>query len=221
MVSGSKQMVLGSGQREGKRIPVFLYFCGRHCIGGLILMVKIIRVRALLALLCLVVWVGCRVQKYPPELTQALPNRSPIGQEITLTGYQFSDKPTVTFGKDGIVFPAEVKEANDQTIKVTVPRMPIGLAMVQVANEQGITDPVAFSVLQPLPVVNNVTPGNALPGQNVVITGDYLDQLVWVRFGPGGVNTFVANTPQSITVTVPVVPRGPQNLQEESLTARI
>ena len=166
---------------------------------------------------------GCRVQKYPPELTQALPNKAPIGQEITLTGFQFSNEPMVSFGTNGTFFPGIVNSANDEVIKVTVPRMPTGNTQVRVTNSEGVTDPISFTVFQPLPIVNNVSPTNALPGQTIVITGDFLDQLQWVRFGPGSVNILEAVktklaivTPQSATVTVPDVPRGAQTLGIET-----
>ncbi|WP_169578051.1 IPT/TIG domain-containing protein [Rudanella lutea] len=165
---------------------------------------------------------GCRVQKYPPELTQALPSTSPIGQEITLTGYQFGDEPTVHFGREGTFVQAQVSDANDQVIKVTVPRMPIGATQIRVTNEQGVTDPVAFTVNQPMPVITSITPTNALPGERIVIQGDYLDQLRWVGFGVNGVNSVENGTPQSITVTVPAgVTRGPQQLEVETIGGRV
>lgn len=166
---------------------------------------------------------GCRVQRYPPELTQALPNKAPIGQEITLSGFQFSDEATVSFGTNGTFFPGIVNSADDEVIRVTVPRMPTGNTQVRVANSEGVTDPILFTILQPLPIVSTVSPTNALPEQTIVITGDFLDQLQWVRFGPGSVNIpeAVRNqsaivTPQSATVTVPNVPRGPQTLGVET-----
>ena len=159
---------------------------------------------------------GCRVQKYPPELTKALPNKSPIGQEITLTGFQFGDAPTVSFGKDGVFFQAKITSANDQIIKAIVPRMPTGITQVRVTNEEGVSDPIVFTVIQPIPIVNSVLPTNALPGQRIVITGDFLDQLQLVRFGPGSVRITEAVSPQSVTITVPDVPRGPQTLSVET-----
>ncbi len=166
---------------------------------------------------------GCRVQKYPPELTQASPSKAPIGQEITLTGFQFGDASTVSFGDSGVFFSGKINSINDQVIKVIVPRMPTGIAQIRVTNEEGVTDPISFTVLQPLPIVSTVSPTNALPGQTIVITGDFLDQLQWVRFGPGSVNIPEAVraktatvTPQSATVTVPIVPRGPQTLGIET-----
>lgn len=166
---------------------------------------------------------GCRIQQYPPELTQSLPDKAPIGQEVTLVGFQFGDESTVSFGDSGVFFSGKVNSTTDQLIKVTVPRMPTGVTQVRVTNEEGITDPVSFTVLQPLPVLIGVSPTNALPGQQIVITGDFLDQLQWVHFGPGSVNIAEAIklklaivTPQSATITVPNVPRGPQTLGVET-----
>lgn len=164
---------------------------------------------------------GCRVKNFPPELAQAVPGKAPIGQEILLVGYQFDNDPTVNFGKDGLFFPGKVTSSSEGTIKVVVPRMPTGVTQIRVTNPQGTSDPVSFTVIQPIPVVANIAPTNALPGQQVVITGDFLDQIQWVRFGPGGVNSFVAVTPQSVTVTVPDVPRGPQTLEVETAGGKV
>lgn len=195
----------------------------QHGVGGLNLMVMNIRFLYAVVLLLNLALSGCRVQKYPPELTQALPNKSPIGSEVTLIGFQFGNAATVSFGADGVFFQGKINSANDQVIKVIVPRMPTGKTQVRATNEEGATDPIPFTVLQPLPIVSSIAPTNALPGQKVVITGDFLDQLQWVRFGPGSVyipdaiaSKIAILTPQSVTVTVPDVPRGPQTLGIET-----
>ncbi len=180
-----------------------------------------IRLLKVVVLLMLAFVAGCRVKKYPPELAQAVPAKSPIGTEILLVGYQFGDAPTVSFGSNGSFVAGKVVSSSEGTIKVIVPRMPTGATQIRVANAQGISDPAPFTIIQPLPIVSSVSPTNALPGQRVVIAGDFLDQIQWVRFGPGAVNKFDGVSPQSVTVTVPDVPRGPQTLEVETTGGKL
>lgn len=180
-----------------------------------------IRLSALLWLLA-VVLVGCRVEKYPPELSKLLPDKAPIGQEVSIIGYQFGDAPAVSLGKEGTFYQAKVLSSTDQSVKIVIPRMPIGSTEVRVTNEQGTTDPLPFTVIQPLPIISSITPTNALPGQTIVIAGDFLDQLQWVRFGPVGVSSFEGVSPQSVTVIMPTsVSRGPLTLEVETVGGKI
>lgn len=170
----------------------------------------------------MVMLASCRVEKYPPELSRLLPDKAPIGQELSITGYQFGDAPAVSFGKEGTFYQAKVLSSTDQSAKVVIPRMPIGATEVRVTNEQGTTDPLPFTVIQPIPIISSITPTNALPGQTIVIAGDFLDQLQWVRFGPVGVSSFEGVSPQSVTVIMPTsVSRGPLTLEVETVGGKI
>lgn len=146
---------------------------------------------------------ACRVKQYPPELSAVTPKSAPIGQEVTLAGFQFGDEPNVSFGQNGTFVAGKVNSANDQSINVEVPRMPIGPTQIRVINEEGTTDPVAFIVLQPTPILTTITPINGLPGSVIVLTGDYLDRLKSIRFGVIPATKMTATSMQSVTVTIP------------------
>lgn len=146
---------------------------------------------------------GCRVKQYPPELAGISPKAAPIGQEITLSGFQFGDEPKVSFGQNGTFFEGKVNNANDQAIKVEVPKMSVAPTQVRVINAEGISDPVAFTVLQPTPILTTILPINGLPGNKVVLTGDYLDRLKAVRFGVVPASVPTNSSPQSLTITIP------------------
>ncbi|MBC8152972.1 MAG: IPT/TIG domain-containing protein [Bacteroidetes bacterium] len=192
---------------------------------------KSILVRYLAGLVAFVV-VGCQVQKFPPELWRPTPSFGAIGRDITLEGSQFGDNPSVTFTSSPTpssatapfsltTATATVKTKTDALITVTVPRLPIGVAQVRVSNEQGITDPVAFTVLQPAPALTTITPENALPGAKVQLTGDYLDQLNNVKFGINefypGTSSVTLVSAQTVEVTLPAtISRGPQAVSVET-----
>ncbi len=159
---------------------------------------------------------GCRVTKFPPELLQITPNAERIGREATLNGSQFGSDPIVSLGQSGSFVNGIISAQNDQSIKIVIPRMSVGPTQVRVATPEGISDPLAFTVLQPMPSLTAVSPGNGLPGTLVVLQGDFLDELKTVKFGMT-VAPVVAATSQSLTVTVPVnARRGPQLLTVET-----
>ena len=184
--------------------------------------------RCLIGLIAVLI-VGCTIQKFPPELWRPNPATGAIGQDITLEGAQFGDNPSVSFTSEPksttgqvITVPATVKTKTDAAITVTVPRLPVGTVQVRVNNGVGITDPVAFSVLQPAPVLTSISPGNALPGSKVRLTGDFLDQLNNVKFGLNtfypGVNSVTLVSPQTIDVILPDgIPRGLQAVSIETV----
>lgn len=189
---------------------------------------KSVRLRCLIGLIA-VYLVGCQIQKFPPELWKPNPATGAIGQDVTLEGAQFGDNPSVTFTSEPksvtgqiITVPASVKTKTDAAITVTVPRLPVGVVQVRVSNGVGITDPVAFSVLQPAPVLTSISPGNALPGAKVRLTGDFLDQLNNVKFGLNtfypGVNSVTLVSPQTIDLILPDgIPRGLQAVSVETV----
>ena len=159
---------------------------------------------------------GCRVTKFPPELLQITPTAERIGREVTLNGSQFGSEPIVSLGQSGTFINGIISAKNDQSIRIVIPRMPVGPTQVRVATPEGISDPVAFTVLQPMPSLTAISPGNGLPGTAVVLQGDFLDQLKTVKFGMT-LAPVVAATGQSLTVTVPVnAKRGPQLLTVET-----
>ena len=174
-------------------------------------------------LLSLVV-LGCRVQSNPPELTglsPSPPNKALVGQEISLTGYQFGSDPVVMVGNGPTALPAQIKSKDENSIRAVVPLVPPGLTQVRVRNDQGTSDPLPFEVQQPAPALTDITPGNGLPGTAVVLTGGFLNQLRQVTFRDASFRSTVAvvrdSSDQKLTVVVPnSLPRGPATILVET-----
>ncbi|WP_461138848.1 IPT/TIG domain-containing protein [Spirosoma pomorum] len=171
----------------------------------------------LTAAFLLVGFVGCRVQTTPPELVSLTPGRAYVGQQVTLSGYQFGNEPAVLVGESTTAVSASVTSGDGSTIQIMVPHIAPGMRSVRVRTSEGTTDPLPLSVLQPAPVLTGVTPGNALAGTDIVLAGDYLSQFQRVRFD----NTIAvikdSSTAQRVTVTVPAtLSRGPHVLVVET-----
>lgn len=155
---------------------------------------------------------GCRVQNNPPELIELTPAQAFVGEQAVLTGYQFGDEPVVLFGESTSAVTATITSKDDNTIRATVPLMPPGPTQVRVRNREGTSDPLPFDVKQPAPSVATVSPANGLPGTSVVIQGNYLNQLLNVRFDEADA-IIKDSTAQQLTVEVPPnAQRGPQVL---------
>ena len=152
---------------------------------------------------------GCRVQNNPPELTGISPDSAFVGEAVKLTGYQFGSDPVVTLGSGVSAVVAKLASHDERTIQITVPLIAPGMTTIRVGNDEGVSDPLPFTVLQPPPVLTAITPGNGLPGSTVVLTGSYLNQLLFIRFG--NLNVVVKDSSAGqLTVTLPAdLPRGP------------
>ncbi len=152
---------------------------------------------------------ACRVQNNPPELTALTPANVKIGDEVTLSGYQFGSDPIVTFEQSGTTVRAALISQTDNQIRITVPLVNPGRSLVRVQTAEGLSDPLPIQVQQPAPALTTVTPTNGLPGTVVVLTGSYLNQIVGVRFN----NTDAIirdSTAGQLTLVVPNnLPRGP------------
>lgn len=152
---------------------------------------------------------SCRVQNNPPELLRLSTNKAYVDETVSLTGYQFGSDPAVVFG---ISTPAVLTSHDETTIQLTVPRVAPGKTQIRVQTQEGTSDPLEFTVLQPGPVITAITPPNGLPGDSVSITGNYLNQLQRVRFND--ISAVVTDSSaQKITIIIPAtVPRGPTAL---------
>jgi len=145
---------------------------------------------------------GCKVERFPPELWSVTPNRFAIGRSVELKGAQFGDQPIVTFGRAETAVQALVRTSSDGTLLVEVPRITPGPTQVQVANSQGMTPPLSFTVLQPQPTVNTILPTNSAPGTTIRITGENLDRLESVRFDTTRAASFTVVSPTDVLVAI-------------------
>ena len=152
---------------------------------------------------------GCKIEQFPPELWSVTPARFAIGQTVELKGAQFGDKPIVTFGQAETAVRALVKSSSDGTLTVEVPRVATGETQVQVANSQGMTPPLSFTVIQPQPQVSTIFPTNSPPGTTIRIIGTNLDRLQTVRFDTTRAASFTVVSPTEALVAIsPRQPRG-------------
>ncbi|WP_020606794.1 IPT/TIG domain-containing protein [Spirosoma spitsbergense] len=164
---------------------------------------------------------SCRVQRNPPELTGLSASEAFVGDPLLLTGYQFGSSPTVTFGLATSVTTAAITSQDENTIRVTVPGIKPGPTQIRVQTDEGVSDPLPFTVKQPTPIVAAISPTNGLQGTLVVITGSFLNQIRRVRFND--VNAEIKDsTDQKLTIVVPaVLPRGPVPLVVETVGGAI
>lgn len=153
---------------------------------------------------------SCRVQHSPPELVKISVGQAYVDQPITLSGYQFGTDPTVTFGSATSAVNAPIGSHDETTIQLQVPRVAPGKTQIRVQTKEGSSDPLPFTVIQPAPIVTAITPTNGLPGTQVVVTGDYLNEIRRVRFNE--IDAIINDsTAKKITITIPqAVARGPQ-----------
>ena len=168
--------------------------------------------RFLLTLLILTLLTLCQKKKYPPQLSSVSPNLAAIGSEITLGGAQFGDAPSVTLGNQTV----PTKTRTDNSISLTVPRMATGPTTIRVQNADGTSDPLPFTVLQPLPQLSGVDPANGLPGTVAKLMGEFLDKLKAVRFGTAQAEISGSGNEREVTVKVPTTSRGPVKLTIET-----
>ncbi|AQG79895.1 IPT/TIG domain-containing protein [Spirosoma montaniterrae] len=159
---------------------------------------------------------ACRVQNNPPELLKVSPNTAYVDREVALSGYQFGSEPVVTFGEAASLVTARILSSDDNNIRVSVPFAPPGPTQIRVRNDQGVSDPLPFTVQQPAPALSAVTPANGLPGTTVVLTGNYLNQLLSIKFSDADA-VIRDSTAQKLTVVVPEnLPRGPLSIVVET-----
>lgn len=175
------------------------------------------RLSLFVSLLPLLVVLGCRIQNNPPELTGLTPPRVFVGDEISLTGYQFGADPVVTVGIGATAVVATILIKDENAIRAIVPVLAPGEKIpIRVSNDEGTSDPLFLDVQQPAPTLTEITPGNGLPGTAVVLMGGYLNQLKRVSFG-NVVAVVRDSSVQKLTVVVPTnLPRGPLTITVET-----
>jgi hypothetical protein len=157
---------------------------------------------------------SCRVQHSPPELIRLSTDQAYVGQTITLTGYQFGAEPAVIFG---VSTSAPIDSHDETTIQVKVPPVAPGVTQIRVQTNEGTSDPLSLLVRQPAPIITSYTPANGLPGTQVEITGNYLNQIKQIRFD--NIAAIVKDSSvQKLTIVVPPnLPRGPLPLVIETV----
>jgi hypothetical protein len=140
-------------------------------------------------------------------VTQVDPNHGPAsgGNQVTITGTDFSDPATVEFGTNSAT---DVVVVDDTTITATAPAGTAGTTVdVTVNPAQGPTDtlPNAYTYDVP-PTVTSLSPdhGPAAGNNQVTITGTDLSGATQVQFGANNAtNVQVNGAGTQITATAP------------------
>ncbi|MEZ0608403.1 IPT/TIG domain-containing protein [Fibrella sp. WM1] len=170
----------------------------RFAVQGLCLLVMMVAALA-----------GCKVNEFPPELWSVNPSQYEIGRSVELKGAQFGAEPIVTFGQGATAVQASIQSRSDQALTVVVPRIATGPTQVQVANSQGMTPPLSFTVVQPRPVLTALSPENTPPGGVMKVTGDNIDRVTSIRFDTTRAASFTVVSPNEVLVTIsPTLPKG-------------
>ncbi|WP_257669976.1 glycan-binding surface protein [Parapedobacter tibetensis] len=142
-------------------------------------------------------------------LTRALP-----GETVVIMGTGFSHATGVFFNGYETVFNPAL--ATDRTLVVTIPgNMPFGilnpedLNTVRVVTKNGLAE-VNFPVVPPEPIVSAISNEFGMPGETILLQGQYLYLLRSITF-PGGIEaTEFAGSDDGLLATVKVPPGATQ-----------
>jgi len=159
-----------------------------------------------LALLLVGGWAVVRFFFTAPTIVSVQPAQSEPGRTITITGKRFSSDParnTVWFGPQAV--PAE--SVGDDSVLLKLPVLPGGTVPLSVETSAGRSNTVRLLVLTPLRSAA-VDPPGALPGDEVVLTGQGFAEGIAVTVGsqPAGV---IALESGSIRFTMPSLSAAP------------
>lgn len=141
----------------------------------------------------------------PPSITSILPIRGTFtgGTVVTITGAQFQQGATVTFG--GSLATGVVVSVDGTTIQATTPAHALGVVDVTVTNPPPVGGSAtlhnAFTYFSTPPSITSILPtsGSALGGTAVVISGQFFQQNATVTFG-GALATGVVVSADGTTI---------------------
>ncbi|GAA4370932.1 hypothetical protein GCM10023185_45910 [Hymenobacter saemangeumensis] len=135
-----------------------------------------------------------------PVIASFSPGSGPVGQNVVLSGSNFSGATAVTF--NGTNAPAfTVSSATSITVSV-----PSGATSgpISVTTPGGTATSSTSFTVNPNPVVYSFSPASGPVGTSVVITGDHFLGVQFVTFNTGSsMASFVVNSATQITATVP------------------
>jgi Protein of unknown function (DUF4038)/Calx-beta domain/Putative collagen-binding domain of a collagenase/IPT/TIG domain len=131
-----------------------------------------------------------------PIITGVSPARSPVGTTVTLSGANLG---TVTAVDVNGLDVGAITVLSASSVGVVVPDGAT-TGRIHASNEAGTaTSPTDFVLM---PRLLDMTPGRALPGSTVTLTGRNLSGMITVRFGAVAA-TFIPVDDTQITTTVP------------------
>ena len=140
-----------------------------------------------------------------PTVTGVDPVSAAVGDEIVITGTNFENLETVSFGGDVEVAAADVTEATATSITLNVPEG-AHTGVITITTAEGTAESAEFTVTEAAaePTITSVEPATGAVGSEVTITGENLGELESVMFGDvaATVDTEASNE-TTIVFTVP------------------
>jgi len=139
----------------------------------------------------------------PPAIRTITPASGPItgGTTVTITGTNFTDTSSVTFGG----LDATIVSNTDMQLIVTTPAHSVGLVNVAVTTPDGTATSISGYTYVGPPTLTSLAPTNGpeTGGTAVVITGTNFTGASSVQFGSTPATSFIVNSMTQITAVSP------------------
>lgn len=155
----------------------------------------------------------------PPIISSFAPTSARPGDTVVVTGVNFLNASTVSFGGVGMQFSV----LSDSVIHAYITASALsGAVRVVTPNGVGNMNGFKFIALPAAPRIMSFTPNRAAEGSSVVITGaNFTTATTRVRFGAFDAASFVVDSPTQITAVVGVGSSGAVSVQTAGGTATL
>lgn len=138
---------------------------------------------AVLCILAATIYTGCKKDTIPtPGNLSVNPAAALPETFVTITGSEMEDIVSIKFDTTTASFSSVFNTGS--AIFTNVPTNPkFGDQVITITNRDGRSATVNFTVLQPAPVINSFTPGNAPVGDTVTLSGSMFTNISGVYIG--------------------------------------
>lgn len=135
-----------------------------------------------------------------PEITAIHPEKGGVGDEVIITGKNFSTAQVVIFGNTENT-PAS---RSDAEIRTAVPAgLTPGNVSVTVKTEGGNSNSVSFTVLPSPPEITSIEPDRGSVGMEIMLVGKHFASATSVTFGSKSVTVFISNADTELKLNIP------------------
>lgn len=154
----------------------------------------------LFVLLAILISTCAEPEKPRPNIETIDPSQGAIGQEVAITGKNFSAATSVKFGS---ITAGIVSKTKTEIITVVPAGVEPGIMDVTVKAESASSNKKSFTVLESVPVINAITPDRASSGMTVVLKGEHFNTVSKVTFAATAVTSFTSASQTEVTLIVP------------------